>query len=61
MKTLKWFFFGGAIFSATYTIIGLLTACGRTRVTHSIDVSAFVSFMVGAVVALAIRWFIKNK
>jgi len=42
-------------------IVPLLTACGRTRLNHSVDVNAFVSFMIGAGVALAIRWFIKNK
>jgi len=42
-------------------IVPLLTACGRTRLTHSVDVSGLVCLLIGAVVALAIRWFIKNK
>ncbi len=44
-----------------FILIPLLTACGRTRLTHSVDVSGLVCVLIGAGVALAIRWFIKNK
>ena len=59
MKALKWFFLWLAMFSATYTLI---TACGRTRVTHSFTIDPLVVCVCILASALfIIRWFIKNK
>lgn len=45
-----------------FILIPMLTACGRTRVTHSFTIDPLVVCV--CIVGLAlfiIRWFIKNK
>lgn len=45
-----------------FILIPLLTACGRTRVTHSFTIDPLVVCVCILVSALfIIRWFIKNK